>query len=432
VTYAFPNLRELCLYTCSLDGAAFIASLLTCHQLEKLELYRCRMTSTAIAALPMLQRLTQLGRLAWYEPEDATGDEVTSTLHRIAELTQLGTLIIGSNKAQPAALVSSATRMTQLKDMIVMPDLKPRGPGRAARAAWQAPTLEWQQRPMPAAPFEQLLNSCAALTRICFEAVVLDQAGLDLLLAHPHIVNVTLLAIAATESRVDSPCSWTTLELPHQVDVRTVAYVPLHSLHRPLPVYSLVLPPDVPTDQLPQLVHQASTRMAQHRHLFATQKSTEAGLEWASLCDYISALPTGQLQMAPAQGLQQRFGQEAVTALITALEPLAGVPHSGGLELCFRTDATNQGGAPSRVQIGRAELFAISNTWANRARHLSFAGVALANGFFPALLEAFPQLSELWLKDVKSDGGALVSRLVAVSHRVTHPLTLFLEPSLYE
>jgi hypothetical protein len=99
------------------------------------------------------------------------------------------------------------------------------------------------------------------LARLTLNSMVLDQAGLDLLLAHPHIVHVTLLAIAATESRVDSPCSWQTLKLAKQVDIRTVAHVPLHSLKQPLAIKSLLLPPDVRTEQLPGLMQAAAAQL---------------------------------------------------------------------------------------------------------------------------------------------------------------------------
>jgi hypothetical protein len=102
---------------------------------------------------------------------------------------------------------------------------------------------------------------------------VLDQAGLDLLLAHPHIVHVSFLAIAATQSRVDSPCSWQTLQLGKQLDVRTVAHVPLYSLQHPLPVHELLLPPDVDVQQATQLLLTATTRMASHKHLFSLPTS---------------------------------------------------------------------------------------------------------------------------------------------------------------
>jgi hypothetical protein len=167
------------------------------------------------------------------------------------------------------------------------------------------------------------------------------------------------------------------------------------------------------------------------------QESAEGQLDWASLSDYIDGLPTGVIHLAHHQGLEQRFGQEAVTALIAAMEPLAGIPHSDGVELCFRGDTINGPGLPTRVQVGRTDLLAISSTWGSRARRLSFVGVALAGGFFPALLEALPQLSELWLRGVRSGQtwspeGPLAVRLVAYCQRVTHPLTIWLESPLLE
>jgi hypothetical protein len=99
------------------------------------------------------------------------------------------------------------------------------------------------------------------LTTLALNSVVLDQAGLDLLLAHPHIVHVTLLAIAATESRVDSPSSWQTLKLAKRVDIRTVAHVPLHSLKQPLAIKSLLLPPDVRAEQLPGLMQAVAAQL---------------------------------------------------------------------------------------------------------------------------------------------------------------------------
>jgi hypothetical protein len=137
-------------------------------------------------------------------------------------------------------------------------------------------------------PVEYLLNSCSLLSTLSMERVVVDQDGLDLLLAHPHITDVTLMAVSATESRVDSPCAWRALRLAGQVHLGTVAYVPLHSLQEPLRVEALLLPLDTMGIDL---MLAATTRMAQHSHLFKLQDPCEL-----IITDAVWELPSGKLK----------------------------------------------------------------------------------------------------------------------------------------
>jgi hypothetical protein len=136
---------------------------------------------------------------------------------------------------------------------------------------------------------EYLLDSCSLLTTLSMETVVLDQDGLDLLLAHPHITDVTLMAVSATESRVDSPCTWHTLRLPGQVHVGTVAYAPLHLLKEPLPIEALLLLPDTMEMDLLDVLLTATTRMAQHSHLFKLRDPSEL-----IITDAVWELPSGK------------------------------------------------------------------------------------------------------------------------------------------
>jgi hypothetical protein len=123
VTYAFPNLRTLSLGSCNVDVPTFLASLLACPQLTKLELKHCGMPSSVVAAIPMLRRLPQLRDLVWLEPEHSSSpvSDIHSTVANLAELTQLTALSIGSNRATPASLITLVTRLTQLECIDVGP-----------------------------------------------------------------------------------------------------------------------------------------------------------------------------------------------------------------------------------------------------------------------------------------------------------------------
>jgi hypothetical protein len=257
------------------------------------------------------------------------------------------------------------------------------------------------------------------------EEVVLDQAGLDLLLAHPHIVDVTVMSIAATESRVDSPCSWQTLTLAWEVDIRTLAHVPLHSLQQPLRCDQLLLPPDVPPDQLPQLLLKATTRIVQHRHLFNTHSEAQAPFpgDCLSLCDEVGYLTsTGNVQWHG--GVQPAFSRTAQSALFEALEPLASIGEIQQLSVCFGYDPSTAG-PPPRVRLGKPDLKALNRTWGSRITRLCLDGVALAPGFFPALETRFPHLEYLELRRIQPDGQGLANQIMPFCQRMTRPMTLF-------
>jgi hypothetical protein len=256
--------------------------------------------------------------------------------------------------------------------------------------------LQWQG--ISITSLTQLLTRYSQLTTLSLEGVVLGQAGLDVLLAQPHIVNVALLAIAATESRVDSPCSWRTLRLASHVDVRTVAYVPLHSIQKPLHGNALLLPPDVPPDQLPQLLLKATTRIAQHRHL---SNNLSCSL---FLYEYVTSLAA--LHSVQWRGdVQPAFSPIEQSALVAALEPLAAITEVTELVISFLYHPS-PAGPPSRVRLGKPELGSLNRTWGSRITSLWMSGISLAPGFFPALETCFPRLKWLELKGISRRGRA--------------------------
>jgi hypothetical protein len=383
------------------------------------------MTRAAITVLPILQRLQQLRELKWSEPEpglemDHPCADAAATLAQLAHLTQLTHITLGRVQAATTSLVATATGMTNLVSFTMYPP---------APESWDpdmesgAPEVRWEV--LSSRHLSQLLTSCSLLTALSMEEVVLDQAGLDLLLAHPHIVNVTLLAIAATESRVDSPCSWHTLRLAREVDIRTVAYVPLHSLREPLPGHSLLLPPDVPSDNLPQLLVSAATRIATHRHLFYIDDRDRLCLK-----DYVTELAC--IGAVDWQGpIQAAFRPTAQSALFAALEPLAGVSEIQGLQFRFHYDPSPTG-PPLRVRLGKPDLEALDRAWGSRITgDLWFRGVTVAPGFFLALETCFPQLGRLWLENVERDEQRMVPRIVMLCQRRTRSLRLHLDEDTY-
>jgi hypothetical protein len=263
--------------------------------------------------------------------------------------------------------------------------------------------------------------------------VVLDQAGLDLLLAHPHIVDLELLAVAGTESRVDSPCSWHTLSLPYQVDVRTLSYVPLHSLKEPLPVDGLLLPPDLPPAEAAQLLLAATTRIAQHKHLFA-----EDTFQHLSVTDFAS-IQTGLHNMEWAPGVQQpAWAPQERLALIAALEPLAGTTsssnstNSGGIHSSIRVLEFVCHRQPPRMEFGQPELQALGQSWGQQVERLTLKGVKLGDNFMPAVAAALPKLKHLALTKVQWSGQSLVARLMLLAQRVTGPLKIWVDEPVYK
>jgi hypothetical protein len=267
----------------------------------------------------------------------------------------------------------------------------------------------------------QLLTSCTLLSSISLKGVVLDQAGLDLLLAHPHINSVEVMAIAATESRVDSPCSWQTLELPGPKDVRTVAYVPLHSLKEPLDVRRLLLPPDVPAADLPQLLQAATSRMAEHRQLFVFQGR--------GLCvtDFVRELE-GWDELEWGEPEQDSFTPEVCMALVEALAPAAQIPDMQRLSFSFYQHEEQQA---ARATFGKSELQALSRTWGDRLLCFGLIGVQLAEDFFPAIETAFPKLEDMWLHGVKGDNQDLRAQIMLMCQRMTQPLRVDLDYDIW-
>jgi hypothetical protein len=280
---AFPSLKKLQLEGCLITGLHDLNPLLLFPQLRELHIVHCQLGHWGWTALPQLKKLPQLQRLVWLDkPLDQSLQHVVPRFDpgricsTFAQLHQLTSITLGSTRIDMDPLVEVAAQLTQLVSVeVVHPE--------ADIDAGQATDV------LGCDKLEQLLSSCSLLTTLSMETVVLDQKGLDLLLAHPHITDVTLMAVSATESRVDSPCAWRTLRLPGQVAIGTVAYVPLHSLMEPLPVEALLLPWDVDEPNMPAVLLAATTRMAQHSHLFKLKDPIEL-----VITDDVWELPSGK------------------------------------------------------------------------------------------------------------------------------------------
>jgi hypothetical protein len=274
------------------------------------------------------------------------------------------------------------------------------------------------------ASFHHLLTSCSLLTKLSLDFVVLDQAGLDLLLAHPHIVNVTLVGIAATESRVDSPCSWEALQLSKQVDVRTVAYVPLHSLTEPVLVEALLLPADLPVHQMHSLLLAATTRMAQHRHLFRLETPSEL-----LVTDKVWELPSGMRAVFNTGRPGWCMDAEATLSLLAAVEPLSQGHGITTLSLIFSQSYREH---PACIGFGPQHLAALHRAWGSNLEQLNLHSFSLADGFFPALLSHLPGLQWLQVTELGQDAvqSGVTWRLGVLCARATRPLTIALDSDL--
>jgi hypothetical protein len=182
----FPNLRTLWLTDCTVTEG-FIASLQQCTQLSKLALVECRMQPDALSALSSLHALPSLEFLRWHQPKGRRTSPGVA-LRALAQLTQLTELALAYNhhaidKAALSTLVAVPSKMHRLQHFEILPVLT-----KVAEKEPEAVNLEsipiWDQLSIP--ELQQLLTSCSMLTSLVLFSVVLDQAGLDLLLAHPH------------------------------------------------------------------------------------------------------------------------------------------------------------------------------------------------------------------------------------------------------
>jgi hypothetical protein len=414
------------------------------------------MSSSTATALSSLTALPQLQKFYWVQSEQSGESEVQGVLDSLAQLTQLTTLLLGYNlaadyKAPLSSLITAPSKMVSLRLFEI--DFVPHYMVTDG-SEWYSVNLEsnsiWEQ--LDVADLQQLLTRHTMLKTLTLNSVVLSQAGLDLLLAHPHIVNVTMLAIAATGSRVDSPCSWHTLTLAKQVDVRTVAYVPLHSLRQPLQIGSLLLPPDIFTDQLPRLLQAATTRMAANRHLFSlhqpamliiedlsarlpgpTPGEAPAARHWTP--DVCSALFQAVTRLAVYENITGRVGVHLrpgsslqsycylghdVPTLLQRLVPIAGI------DITCKLNNTGPWATDTAPIAGAAEVSTLSTGWGSRLRSLTLNGFQLAPSFFPALTKQLPGLQFLELPRILCMEGLenMAAWVVALCTKLTRPLKL--------
>jgi hypothetical protein len=168
------------------------------------------MSSGTATALSSLTMLSQLQTLNWGQPEQSGERKVQHGLDSLAQLTSLGLgYNVAANHTPPiSSLVTVPSKMVNLQmfEIVFKSEYLGHGDDLNGGAIDLLYNSIWDH--LGTADLQHLLPSYLTVTTLLFTGMVLDHAGLDLLLAHPHIVNVTLLAIAATQSRVDSPCSW--------------------------------------------------------------------------------------------------------------------------------------------------------------------------------------------------------------------------------
>jgi hypothetical protein len=415
VAPAFPNLTTLHLEECVLEDGAFLTSLLLCRSLHNLHIIKCNLKTAAIAALPILQQLQPLRHLQWLEIEDCPREIREQVQAQLSHLTQLTSVTLNWPMSQLSYHISVAAHMTQLTSISLPVVLY--NPFESPPAAQAEGFMG-----LTSASLSQLLASCSLLTTLSMEGIVVDHAGLDLLLAHPHIVHITVLAIAATESRVDSPCSWQTLQLPHQMDVRTLAYVPLHSLKEPLPVGLVLLPPDVPSEDAPKLLRTALTRMAEQPHLFDHADASETLV----ICTSVLNPASGQFTSG---AYNRQWSRESTQALLSALEPYS---EAYGLEELILDLDSSRGDLPAVMVVGEQELLALDKACGSSLSILQLEGISLAHDFFPAVIKTLPVLGELRFGVVNPNGPTLAARLMHLVHKMPRPLRVEVDDDAYE
>jgi hypothetical protein len=220
---------------------------------------------------------------------------------------------------------------------------------------------------------QRVLTSCTGLTQLTLTLGVDDQ-GLGVLLTHgTSITDLMLGNTSLTTSKADWACSWRKLTLCDGV-LKEFAYLPLRTVQelqvRPLrlwahetlePLVGLSLPKGIPTAQLPDLLHQATTNLASCP---AWAEALPSELRLSGAAEYLDS----------AQGLQ----------LLQALAPVAG-RHVSKLFLDLKMD------------LGQAEVEALADALAGSLTHLHLNSATLHATFWRSLAQHFPNLQELYL-----------------------------------
>jgi hypothetical protein len=183
-TLANPTLTSLVLQNCSINDSAL---------------------GSAAAALARLHSLRSL-----------QFEQSGTMMHLAAQVTGLTSLEVDRGTSSlDAQLMLLASHNTQLQKLGMK--------GLLTGAESDAETLATGH-------LQHLLISCPGLTELVLNSRIVDQDGLDALLAHgTSITHLTLSYSSLTASRAHVPCSWRRVRL-NEPSMQQLAYLPLRSV----------------------------------------------------------------------------------------------------------------------------------------------------------------------------------------------------------
>jgi hypothetical protein len=252
---------------------------------------------------------------------------------------------------------------------------------------------------------QQVLTNCTSLTQLMLTSGAVDDQGLEVLLTHgTSITDLTLYATTLTSSKAERACSWHRLTLLGAA-LQQLAYLPLKSVqelhtttghfvasgqrHRVLHFWN------APDEQLPYLLHQATTNPAS--------------------CPAWVKAPPSELTLS---GSAQYLTSDQRLQLLQALAPVAG-RHVSKLRLSVR------------MQLGQAEVEAIASSFPDSLTSLHLDWATLHDSFWKSVAEHFPSLQQLWLGDhIRADAMDLAEYLAMSSRSVLPRLDVNISPTI--
>jgi hypothetical protein len=266
-----------------------------------------------------------------------------------------------------------------------------------------------------AAELQHLLTSCTSLTSLDLTYFCIDKDDLEVLLTYgTNITTLKACTIDTDISFADRQCSWKSLTLAAVDDcyptVLNWASMPLkgvEELNHGLGSLGLLQLPlsRLEPDQLATVLRQATTNLAGCPAWQAHPDSLIA------LQDDPSDTPLESIVFTP----QQR------TQLLEALAPLGG-PHVTQCAAAIHK-AVFEWGRPELQALGRSLN-------SGQLSRLLLTHCIVTAGFWAALDEVLPSLSELWLLDNVICSAADVA-VYCSKRKEGHPLTLRLSDALY-
>jgi hypothetical protein len=283
---------------------------------------------------------------------------------------------------------------------------------------------------LPASALEQLFRACPSITHFSSQHGSIDQAGLDVLLAHgTNITSLVVRQIDAQVNRSDAQCRWSRLFLGNYPTLLAIANLPLRTVQQ-LQLRSGILTMQlglklqlpvgtIPMSQLSALLRQAASNLA----------SCPAWQQPPSQQDNMQQRQFSPLGLfADGDPAAPSFSGAQRIQLLNALAPLRG-PRVTCVALALHA---------SDAAFGQTEVMALQSSLGSGLTSLYLRSCTLDSSFWSALSQALPQLHELWLgpgvecETWPLDLAPQVLNYCSRRRPVSKPFTLHLHAGLYE